>query len=130
MALLSATFEASLHFDAHRLPELFCGFPRRSGAGPTLYPVACSPQAWAAAAVFGMLQACLGLELHAQRGEIVLQRPRLPAFIDWIRITRLGAPGPSADLLLQRYERNVGIEVVRKDADTKIIKIFLPYGLS
>ncbi|MDP3761494.1 MAG: amylo-alpha-1,6-glucosidase [Ramlibacter sp.] len=120
MELLSATFDASLHFDANRLPELFCGFPRRSGAGPTLYPVACSPQAWAAAAVFGMLQACLGLELHAEQGEIVLQRPRLPAFIDWIRISRLGAPGPSADLLLQRYERNVGIEVVRKDADVRV----------
>ncbi|HUG25999.1 amylo-alpha-1,6-glucosidase, partial [Piscinibacter sp.] len=120
MELLSATFDASLHFDAHRLPELFCGFARRSGAGPTLYPVACSPQSWAAAAAFGMLQACLGLELHTEQGEIVLQRPRLPPFIDWIRISRLGAPGPSADLLLQRYERNVGIEVVRKDADVRV----------
>jgi len=120
MALLSATFDASLHFDAHRLPELFCGFPRRSGAGPTLYPVACSPQAWAAAAVFGMLQACLGLDIDAARSEIVLQRPRLPAFIDWIHITRLGAPGPCADLLLQRYERNVGVEVVRKDPEVRV----------
>jgi len=113
-------FESSLHFDAHRLPELFCGFSKRSGAGPTLYPVACSPQAWAAAAAFGMLQACLGLEVHAQRGEIVLQVPRLPSFIDWIRISRTGTPGPSADLLLQRYERNVGIEVLRKDPDVRV----------
>ena len=67
-----------------------------------------------------MLQACLGLDIDAGRAEIVLRTPRLPAFIDWIRITRLGAPGPSADLLLQRYERNVGIEVVRKDADVRV----------
>jgi len=120
MELLSSTFDASLHFDSHRLPELWCGFPRRSGAGPTLYPVACSPQAWAAAAAFGMLQACLGLEVDARQAEITLRTPRLPAFIDWIRITRLGAPGPSADLLLQRYERNVGIEVVRKDGDLRV----------
>jgi glycogen debranching enzyme len=120
MELFSSTFDASLHFDSHRLPELFCGFPRRSGAGPTLYPVACSPQAWAAAAVFGMLQACLGLRIHAGKAEITLKTPRLPPFIDWIRITRLGAPGPSADLLLQRYERNVGIEVVRKDGDVRV----------
>ena len=120
MELLSSTFDASLHFDSHRLPELWCGFPRRSGAGPTLYPVACSPQAWAAAAAFGMLQACLGLEIDVRHGEIALRTPRLPAFIDWIRITRLGAPGPSADLLLQRYERNVGLEVVRKDADVRV----------
>ena len=120
MQLFACMFESSLHFDAHRLPELFCGFRKRPGAGPTLYPVACSPQAWAAAAVFGMLQACLGLEIHAQRGEIVLQVPRLPSFIDWVRISRAGTPGPSADLLLQRYERNVGIEVLRKDPDVRV----------
>jgi glycogen debranching enzyme len=120
MELFSSTFDASLHFDAHRLPELFCGFVRRAGAGPTLYPVACSPQAWAAAAAFGMLQACLGLEIDAANAAITLRTPRLPPIIDWIRITRLGAPGPSADLLLQRYERNVGLEVVRKDANMKV----------
>jgi glycogen debranching enzyme len=120
MQLFASTFDASLYFDSHRLPELFCGFPRRPGAGPTLYPVACSPQAWAAAAVFGMLQACLGLQIHAGNSEIVLQSPRLPAFVDWIRISRLGAPGPSVDLLLQRYERNVGFEVMRKDPEARV----------
>ena len=120
MQLLSSTFDATLHFDLHRLPELFCGFGRRHGAAPTLYPVACSPQAWAAAAVFGMLQACLGLDVQAQGSEVVLRTPRLPPFIEWIRITRLGAPGPSVDLLLQRYERNVGFEVVRKDPGVRV----------
>jgi glycogen debranching enzyme len=96
MQLLASTFDASMHFDAHRLPELFCGFPRRAGAGPTLYPVACAPQAWAAAAVFGMLQACLGLEIVGEAPQIVLRAPRLPQFIDWIRITRLGRPAPAS----------------------------------
>ena len=50
----------ALFVDLHRLPELFCGFPRRPGEGPTLYPVACAPQAWAAGAVFMLLQAALG----------------------------------------------------------------------
>ena len=67
-----------------------------------------------------MLQACLGLDIHARQSEIILHRPRLPRFIDWIHITRLGAPGPSVDLLLQRYERNVGIEVVREDVDVRV----------
>ena len=120
MEIFAAMFDASLFFDSHRLPELFCGFPRRSGAGPTLYPVACSPQAWSAAAVFGLLQACLGLDIQSGDNEIVLQRPRLPAFIEWVRISRLGAPGPSADLLLQRHERNVGVEVVRKDPKVRV----------
>jgi glycogen debranching enzyme len=118
--LLASLFEASLHFELHRLPELFCGFPRRSGAGPTLYPVACSPQAWAAAAPFCILQACLGLEINAAQAKISLHTPRLPAFIDWLRISRLGAPGPSCDLLLTRHERSVGVEVLRKDADLRV----------
>lgn len=118
--LLASLFEASLHFELHRLPELFCGFPRRSGAGPTLYPVACSPQAWAAAAPFCILQACLGLEIDAGHAQISLHTPRLPAFIDWLRISRLGAPGPSCDLLLTRHERSVGVEVLRKDADLRV----------
>jgi hypothetical protein len=67
-----------------------------------------------------MLRACLGLDIDVGHSEITLCRPRLPPFIDWIRITRLGTPGPSADLLLQRYERNVGIEVVRKDGNVRV----------
>jgi glycogen debranching enzyme len=123
MQLLASTFEASLKFDAHRLPELFCGFPRRSGAGPVLYPVACSPQAWASAAVFGMLQACLGLELVAEGSQVVLRSPRLPGFMDWLRIERLGAPGPTVDLVLQRHERSVGVQVLRKDPGVQVVVV-------
>jgi glycogen debranching enzyme len=123
MHLLESTFEASLKFEAHRLPELFCGFPRRHGAGPVLYPVACSPQAWASAAVFGMLQACLGLELVADGSQVVLRSPRLPGFLDWMRIERLGAPGPTVDLLLQRHERSVGVQVLRKDAGVQVVVV-------
>jgi len=121
MRVLSALFEASLYFDGHRLPELFCGFPRRPSEGPTLYPVACSPQAWAAAAVFGMLQACLGLDFHPDRPEVRLRAPRLPDFIEWMRVSGLQVRGQSVDLLLQRYENNVGIEVTRKQGDIEVV---------
>lgn len=123
LKLLTSLFEASLHFDAHRLPELFCGFVRRGGAGPTLYPVACSPQAWAAASVFCLLQACLGLELDAARGEITLRTPRLPPFIDWVRISRLDVGHARVDLLLKRYESNVGIEVLRKEGGVRVTAV-------
>jgi glycogen debranching enzyme len=118
--VMTALFEASLHFDMHRMPELFCGVARRAGAGPTRYPVACAPQAWAAAAPFALLQACLGLEIRAGAHEVLLHSPRLPPFTDWVRIERLGAPGPSCDLLLQRHERSVGVEVLRRDPEVRI----------
>jgi glycogen debranching enzyme len=120
MRLMEALFEASLCFELHRLPELFCGFPRRGSGGPTLYPVACSPQAWAAAAPFALLQACLGLELCAEPQEIKLRTPRLPRFIDWLRIEQLGSPGASCDLLLTRHERSVGVDVLRKHAGVRV----------
>jgi len=123
MRLLTSTFEASLRFDEHRMPELFCGFPRRPGAGPVLYPVACAPQAWASAAVFAMLQACLGLEVIAEGAQIVLRSPRLPSFVDWVRVTHLGAPGPTADLVLQRHEGSVGVEVLRKDPGVSVVVV-------
>ena len=108
-------YDASLHFNQHRLPELFCGFERRPGEGPTLYPVACSPQAWSAAAVTSLLQACLGLKIDAIDRVVSLQAPRLPDFIDWVRIGGLRVGSGSLDLTLQRYTNNVGVEVTRND---------------
>ncbi len=60
--VFTGLFDAAKEQEMRRLPELFCGFIRRPGRGPTPYPVACSPQAWAASALFGVLGACLGLE--------------------------------------------------------------------
>ncbi|MGB7761706.1 MAG: amylo-alpha-1,6-glucosidase, partial [Bryobacteraceae bacterium] len=62
--LFTGLFDAAMYFDLHRIPELFCGFPREEGQGPILYPVACAPQSWSAAAVFLMFQACLGLRVN------------------------------------------------------------------
>jgi glycogen debranching enzyme len=122
MRVFAGLFEASLYFDEHRLPELFCGFPRRAAEGPTLYPVACSPQAWAAAAVFAMLQACLGLEIDAAHREVALRTPRLPDFIQWVKVRHLAVGAHSLDLLLQRYENNgVGVEVMRKSGPVGIV---------
>ena len=123
MRIMGAMYEASVSFDQHRLPELFCGFSRREAEGPTLYPVACSPQAWAAAAAFGMLGACLGIDFAPEGPdgpEIVLRRPRLPDYIQWLRIGPLSIRQRSVVLLLRRYEHNVGIDVLQKDGDVAV----------
>jgi len=120
LALLGAAFDTSVHFDDARLPELFCGFPRRAGEGPTRYPVACSPQAWAAGAVFGMLAGCLGLTIDARERRIQLRSPRLPAFVDRLRVERLAVAGGGVDLLLQRYKDSVGVEVTRREGEVEV----------
>ena len=60
--LFKGLFDAASYMDLRRLPELFCGFQRERRRGPTLYPVACAPQAWASATPFTLLEAALGLE--------------------------------------------------------------------
>ena len=120
LRITAAMYEASLCFDQHRLPELFCGFSRREGEGPTLYPVACSPQAWAAATVFGLLGACLGIGFRADPPAVVLRRPRLPDYIQWLRIGPLSIRHGSVEMLLRRYENNVGIDVLHKHGDVEV----------
>ena len=120
LALFSAAFDVSVEYESSRLPELFCGFPRRASEGPTRYPVACSPQAWAAATLFGMLGGCLGMQPEPMDGRLRLFSPRLPAFVDWIRIEGLDVGGRRADLLLQRYEESTGVEVTRRDSGLRV----------
>ncbi len=114
LELLAASFDTTLHFEGARLPELYCGFQRRSGEGPTRYPVACSPQAWASSAVYGMLAGCLGIEFDASAGEVRLRSPRLPAFIDRLRIDGLALGDARVNLLLQRYRDSVGVDVTER----------------
>ncbi|MBK6263904.1 amylo-alpha-1,6-glucosidase [Marivirga sp. S37H4] len=87
--LLTGMFDTSIHEADQRLPELFCGFKRRKGHGPTAYPVACSPQAWAVGSVYLLLQAALGLNIDARKCEITLHKPVLPPYLNEITIRNL-----------------------------------------
>jgi glycogen debranching enzyme len=118
-----ALFDASLFVDAHRLPELICGFPRRRGEGPTLYPVACSPQAWAATAVSLLLQSFLGLELDATREEVRFARPVLPPFLPFVELHGLRLGDSSLDLRLERHADDVTMRILRREGPASIVVI-------
>ncbi|HEY5127445.1 MAG TPA: amylo-alpha-1,6-glucosidase, partial [Bradyrhizobium sp.] len=111
--VFKALFDAATYMDLRRLPELFCGFRREKGRGPTLYPVACAPQAWASATPFTLLEAALGLEFDAQRGEIRLRNPRLPAFLNEVVLRELKLGPSSVDLRVSRHGDEVSLEVLR-----------------
>ncbi len=99
--ILLDLFEASKSF-AMRMPELLCGFVRQPDEPPIAYPVACMPQAWAAGSTFMMLQACLGLSIDAERGEVRLVRPTLPVGVDQLSLTRLHVGDACVDIDFQR----------------------------
>jgi len=119
--LLTAMFEAANYMDLRRLPELFCGFARRRGKGPTFYPVACSPQAWATAAPFALLQATLGLSLDHRSGEIRFNRPRLPEFLDELHLRELRVAGRAADIEIRRHGADVSVNVIRRDGNIRVV---------
>lgn len=106
-------FDAATYMDLRRLPELFCGFQRERRQGPTLYPVACAPQAWASATPFTLLEAALGLEFDPERGEIRFRNPRLPTFLNEVILRDLQLGDSSVDLRVQRQGEDVSLEVLR-----------------
>jgi glycogen debranching enzyme len=120
--VLAGLLDASLFFDLHRLPELFCGFPRRPGEAPTLYPVACAPQSWASAAVFLLLEACLGLSVSASERRLTFSKPILPRFLQQVTIRGLKVADARADLLLTRHnEGDVGVNVLRREGALDVV---------
>lgn len=122
-ALLRAMTEASLEFDLLRVPELFCGFSRRTGEGPTRYPVACAPQSWAAGSVFMMLQACLGLDADAVERRVTVGPGRLPADIETVRIEDLRVADAAVDLEITNQGAGLGVEVVRRRGKLEVIVV-------
>jgi glycogen debranching enzyme len=121
LQIWKAQFKASRHFEHNRMPELFCGFARDRSEGPIPYPVACSPQAWSAASVFLLFQACLGVEINAPAAQIRFTQPRLPVCCRELRIHNLEVADAQVDLLLVRHQDDVGVNVLRTDGNVRVI---------
>jgi len=114
LRVFGGLFAAAKYMDLRRLPELFCGFQRQRQHGPTLYPVACAPQAWASAVPFALLAASLGLEFDNERMEVRLRDPKLPSFLDEVTVRSLRLKNAEADLRIRRGSNDdVAFEVIR-----------------
>lgn len=121
LRLLDGIFAAATYMDLRRLPELFCGFKRQAGQGPTAYPVACAPQAWASATPFALLQAALGLELDAGRGVVRFHKPRLPAFLDRVILRGLCLGEARLDILVQRTGPAATVTTLARHGDARLL---------
>jgi glycogen debranching enzyme len=122
--IFGGLFEATSYVEFHRLPELICGFTKQHEEGPTLYPVACSPQSWSAATVTALLQASLRLTIKAPQGQIWFEHPHLPYFLNEMEIRNLKIGQASLDLFLRRYgESGVTFYVSRKKGAVDLITV-------
>jgi glycogen debranching enzyme len=120
VTILTALLDASIAMDQHRLQELFCGFVRRESEGPALYPVACSPQAWASTSVFYLLQACLGLSFSPNEPRVRIDCPVLPEFMKTVRISNLRVGDAVVDLAFEGHQRDVSVNVLRKTGEVEV----------
>jgi len=113
--VFEAVVAAMAHFGDHRLPELYCGL------SPLVrYPVACSPQAWAAAAPFLLLQAVLGIHIDGPRRPLLVRDPRLPLSLGRVEIDGLRVGTSRVSLRLRRVGRRCHVD--RLDVEGPVIR--------
>lgn len=123
LRVLGGLHDLSSNVNLHRLPELICGFARRPGKGPTLYPVACSPQAWAAGSLFLTLQACLGLEVRARESRVYLHFTALPESLRQVCIRNLRVGSACIDLSFERHAETVGVDIPRRSGNVEVVSL-------
>jgi len=121
LRIFEGLVDAAVYDEFRRLPELFCGFTRRRKRGPTAYPVACSPQAWAAAAPFALVAAATGLDLGHEEGMVRLANPALPAFLDDLVLGDVAVAGSRLDLRLSRSGEDVTTAVTRRQGKASLV---------
>jgi len=119
MTLSQQLYEAAQYFPLGRLPELYCGFTRRSGAGPVQYPVACNPQAWSAAVPFFLLRLWLGITVHGH--EVRIQQPELPPWINELYLDRLHIAGGTLSIEFARGRGITYANVVKREGPIKVV---------
>jgi glycogen debranching enzyme len=119
--LLTAILDASTFMELNRLPELFCGFHKRPGVeDPTLYPVACSPQAWSAGAAYLFVNACLSISFSVDKKTVYVSKPHLPHFIDDITLASLRIGDAAIDIKIHRTSTGVVVDVLNGHGDLRV----------
>lgn len=114
--VFAAMLDAATQMHQSRLPELYCGFPRRHGRPPVLYPVACSPQAWASGALFSLLQSLIGIEIDGRSRSIKIRHPRLPAWLTSIDVKGLAVADSHCSLRLVKNRSGAADLIVLDNA--------------
>jgi len=116
-----AMLEATTHFRDSRLPELFCGFDRTTSPLPVPYPVACSPQAWAAGSLFHLISSTLGMRPDSTERTLELRRPSLPDWLPGLRIHNLRVGEALVDIAVGGSGSKVSVEVLRRSGDMDVV---------
>lgn len=120
--LVSALFASAEQFEEHRLPELFCGYDNQQEETIVPFPVACSPQAWAAGTPFALVHALLGLQVDSHR-KVMKINPTLPEEIDWIECKGIQVGKGSIDITVKKENDEIVFDITNNTSGLKIEQV-------
>jgi glycogen debranching enzyme len=119
--IATGLFDAAVQADYLRLPELFCGFTRRTPNRPVSYPIACSPQAWAAGSPFLMLQAMLGISARAHQNLLTVNLPHLPSWLNTVEVRNLAIGSSRLSLVFRREGEITSFSLLSREGDVRVV---------
>jgi hypothetical protein len=86
------------------------------------YPAACAWQAWASAAPFAFLGACLGMDV-GHTNSVSCRDAAMPAFLNCVTLNRMRLGNAGLDIRLQRHGRDVTLNLLRRQGDAKVMLV-------
>ena len=123
LQIWTGLFEAGRYFDLHRMPELFCGFPKVPGRGlpctrsPAPRRPGRPPRSSSSFRPAWVWRSTAPRRKSASPGRTCRRRWANCGFTTW------RWPGRRVDLLLVRHEQDVGVNVLRREGDVQILVV-------
>ena len=115
--------EAATAHEYARLPEMFCGLSRQSVDRPVSFPMACSPDANSAAALFLVLQSMLGIYAQAEENIVYVHNPVLPRWLGEVTVSNLRVGRTIMRLRFRREGGQTSFSVLDKQGPGRIVVV-------
>lgn len=116
--IITSLIQACKYFD-YRLPELFCGYPRKEREAPMIYHSTCSPQAWASGSIILFIQTMLGLYPDASKN-VLYVKPTLPDWLSIVTVKNMMVGGEKVSIEFKRVKGVTTFEVIGKAGKIKV----------
>ncbi len=115
--------EAAVAHEYARLPEMFCGFTRQAINKPVSFPMACSPDASSAGALFLILQSMLGIYAQAEENIVYVHNPVLPKWLGEVTLANLRVGHTTMRLRFRRQGSHTTFSVLDKQGPGRIVVV-------
>ena len=67
-----------------------------------------------------LLEAFLGLHFDPAAPRVYLHHPRLPEYLDWLRIRGLAHKGCQLDLVVRRHGQDIAVNIERRQGPIEL----------